>query len=66
MSGSVYYCEGCHIVSINNSYKNNVCLRGCVVYYKPDNKSLQLSATATLVRNAITFTNAKMVNNYAR
>ncbi|TNV88206.1 hypothetical protein FGO68_gene9945 [Halteria grandinella] len=66
LSGSVYYCEGCQIVSINNTYKNNVCLKGCVVYYKPDNKSLQLSPTAVLIKNTINFSNAKMVNNYAR
>lgn len=55
ISGSVYYCEGCNVVSINNTYKSNVCLRGCIMFYKPTTASLQLTQSSPSVVNKASF-----------
>lgn len=34
--GSIYVCDGCNFNGNSNIYQSNVCMKGCILYYKPD------------------------------
>jgi len=60
--GSIYVCDGCNIAGQGNIYQNNVCQRGCIVFYKPDVQRLTGSTTT----NNIIVRSSRFVDNVAK
>lgn len=59
--GSIYVCDGCNIASQGNVYQNNVCQRGCIIFYKAD--SIRLTSSNN---NNINIKSSKFVDNLAK